>query len=484
MSIPNITRRNLLGALAAGSMMGNQSVQAAIRDLALPSHVTLDAIVIGGGLAGLSAARRLKNQGASVLVLEARNRIGGRISTEVLPNGQPIDLGAQFVCDAQRRISELVDEVGLTRVQPHVTGDHLFISSNKTTPVRFSEDAMPLPLFGKLDMLIANWRFERVLHDFRNDISRLDAISASTFLRRLTQNNVTESFISGLIEAEYCVSLDEISAYELLEQVSSMGGLSGLSNSDQWFLSEGTKPLAEHLRTGLGGSSLLNSPAQSIEIKGDRATVETTRGRYSAKHIIVAVPPQLYDKLGLLNVIPPKRSRVLAAYRLGKVIKTLLVFDTPWWRAKGLSGRIQQTGSFFNSAVDCSPPGGRVGILAIFSTSRSARNLGMNHPESVRIRLSMEWLRQVTNTTIPSAIAARSVDWSADPWSLGGYASVRPLGGWLAVPQLFAPVGKIHFAGTETATEWRSYMEGALESGERAAQSILSSGLMSTANQI
>lgn len=473
MSIPNINRRNLLGALAAGSMVGTNSVQAAIRDLTLSSHATLDTIVIGGGLAGLSAARRLKNQGASVLVIEARNRIGGRISTQVLPSGQRIDLGAQFVSDDQRRISALVDEAGLTRVKPHVSGDHLFISSNKATPVRVSADDMPLPLFGKLDMLLANWRFERQRRDFRKDISRLDTISASTFLRELTHTRVTESFVFGLIEGEYCVSLDEISAYELLEQVTSMGGLSGLNNSDQWFLSEGAESLAHHLRTCIGSTLVLNSLAQSLDVKPDKITVETPSGKYSARHIIVAVPPQLYDRIGLLKVIPPKRSRVISAYRSGKVIKTLLIFESPWWRARGLSGRIHHTGSLFNSAVDCSPPDGRIGVLAIFSTSHSAHNLEINRSESVRIRLAMEWLRQVSNTTIPPAVAARSVDWSAEPWSLGGYAGVRSLGGWLAAPQLFAPHGRIHFAGTETATEWRSYMEGALESAERAAQSVL-----------
>ena len=313
MSIPNINRRNLLGALAAGSMVGTNSVQAAIRDLTLSSHATLDTIVIGGGLAGLSAARRLKNQGASVLVIEARNRIGGRISTQVLPSGQRIDLGAQFVSDDQRRISALVDEAGLTRVKPHVSGDHLFISSNKATQVRVSADDMPLPLFGKLDMLLANWRFERQRRDFRTDISRLDTISASTFLRELTHTRVTESFVFGLIEGEYCVSLDEISAYELLEQVTSMGGLSGLNNSDQWFLSEGAESLAHHLRTCIGSTLVLNSPAQSLDVKPDKITVETPSGKYSARHIIVAVPPQLYDRIGLLKVIPPKRSRVISA---------------------------------------------------------------------------------------------------------------------------------------------------------------------------
>ena len=124
--------------------------------------------------------------------------------------------------------------------------------------------------------------------------------------------------------------LDHISAYELLEQVTSMGGLSGLSNSDQWFLSEGTEPLVQHLRTKVGNGWVLNSPAQNIEIKPDSVTVDTPRGKYKARQIIVAVPPQLYDRIGLLNSVPPKHSRVLAAYRSGRVIKTLLVFDRPW----------------------------------------------------------------------------------------------------------------------------------------------------------
>lgn len=476
MNTPNWTRRKALGALAAGAMMATDGVQAALRGLAFSSNATLDAIVIGGGLAGLSAARQLKNQGASVVVLEARNRMGGRISSQVLPNGQVIDLGAQFVSDAQRRISELVDEVGLTRVQPHKTGEHLFISSSKATPIRVAPDAIPLPIFGKLDMLLANWRFERALHNFRNDISRLDAISASAFLGKLTNTGVTESYLSALIEGEYCVPLDHISAYELLEQVTSMGGLSGLSNSDQWFLSEGTEPLVQHLRTRVGNGLILNSPAQNLEIKPDSVTVDTPRGKYKARQIIVAVPPQLYDRIGLLNSVPPKHSRVLAAYRSGRVIKTLLIFDRPWWRDRGLSGRIQHIGSLFNSAVDCSPPQGRVGNLVVFSTARNARQLEKNRSESVRIRLAMEWLREVFGTTVPTVIAARSVDWSADPWSLGGYASVRSLGGWLDAPSLFATHGRIHFAGTETATEWRSYMEGALQSAERAAQTVLLNG--------
>jgi monoamine oxidase len=472
MNTPNQARRKVLGALAAGAMMATDGVQAAVGSLAFSSNTTLDAIVIGGGLAGLSAARQLKKKGASVVVLEARNRIGGRISSQVLPNGQVIDLGAQFISDAQRRISELVDEVGLTRVQPNKTGDQLFISSSKATPVRVAMDAMPLPLYGKLDILLANWRFENALRNFRNDISRLDTISASAFLRKLTFTKATESFLSAWIEGEYCVSLDEISAYELFDQITSMGGLS--SNPDQWFLSEGTEPLVQHLGSTMGHGLVLNSPAQNLEIKPESVTVHTPRGKYKARQIIVAAPPQLYDRIGLLNLVPPTHSRVFAAYRSGKVIKTILVFDRPWWRDRGLSGSVQHIGSLFNWAVDCSAPQGQVGNLVVFSTAHSARQLEMNRSESARVQLAMEWLREVYGSAVPPVIAARSVDWSADPWSLGGYASVRSLGAWLAAPSLFATHGRIHFAGTETATEWRSYMEGALQSGERAAQTILS----------
>jgi monoamine oxidase len=109
----------------------------------------------------------------------------------------------------------------------------------------------------------------------------------------------------------------------------------------------------------------------------------------------------------------------------------------------------------------------------LFSTAASAHRLGCITEEHERIAKAVDWLETLSGGAVPKLLAARSVHWNAEPQSLGGYASRRGIGGWSAVANLFAPVQRVHFAGSETATEWRSFMEGALQSAERAVKEIL-----------
>ena len=177
--------------------------------------------------------------------------------------------------------------------------------------------------------------------------------------------------------------------------------------------------------------------------------------------------------MGILPHLPENRQRVIAKYQPGSVIKTVLIFEKPWWREERLSGSLLSPGAICNAGLDATQPDGRTGTLVLFSTSASGRRLGQTTHEPDRIEKVLEWLRSVAGPSVPIPIAARSIDWNAEPWSLGGYASRRGLGGWTEAPDIFAPVRNIHFAGTETATEWRSFMEGALQSAERAVDAIL-----------
>lgn len=439
----------------------------------VPHGRLYDAIVVGGGLAGLSSARRLRAAGASVVVLEGRSRIGGRVHSQRLDTGHTIDLGAQFIGDAQRRISDLVDEVGLTRVPPHTAGDNVFLMSPDAETVFKRGDGLPLSLFGQLDALVAMWGLDRGLRSFRNDIERLDTLAASRFLQEQTFTRTTADFLTAYTEGEMCVSLDDISAYELLDQIASNGGVNGESNSAQWYLAEGTEPLADHLAAGLGDSLVLNSIVTKIDQHSEWVTANATTGVYRGRHLIVAVPPQLYGRIGLLPLLPQDRLRVIANYEHAHVIKTILVFDKPWWRDLGASGRAQSVGGTFTQAVDSSPADGSVGILVLFATAASALRLRGAAEEGDRIARAVDWLKTLSGRGIPEPLTARSIDWNADPFSLGGYASRRGIGGWHSMPNLFAPVRRIHFAGTETAAEWRSFMEGALQSAERATNEVL-----------
>ena len=472
MGFEGIMRCRAMDAAAGRAAAGAGHVGAAAFGAVSAPRACSDVIVVGGGLAGLATAHQLQRQGAAVVLLEARSRVGGRVHTQVLETGQAIDLGAQFIGDAQRRISSLVDEVGLTRVPPHEQADHLYFRPDNGQPVRVAGDALPLPLLSQIDAFFATRRFDRSLLDHRDQVARLDNLPASALVRAFTCTQAAEAFLSGFAEGEMCVPLDEISAFELLSQAASIGGRDAEARSMQWFLAEGAEPLAHHLRARLGRSVVLDAPVQRVEVQADRVRVETPGGTRTAAQLVVAVPPQLYERLGLLPWLPEAHARVLRGYKHGHVVKTLLAFDRPWWRALGLSGRIQDAGGLFNAVVDASPADGRLGLLVLFSTAGSGRRLRATATETGRIERALEWLRTSGAATIPPLRAARSVDWTADPWSMGGYASHRAPGGWQEAPALFASRGRIHFAGTETATAWRSFMEGALESAERAAGAV------------
>ncbi|MDX2234560.1 MAG: FAD-dependent oxidoreductase [Hyphomonadaceae bacterium] len=444
--------------------------------LASPSsHDPLvDAIVIGAGLAGLATGRRLKQNGASVRVLEARDRVGGRVQSQRLASGHVIDLGAQFIGDAQRRISALVDEIGLTRIARNVVGDTVHVPTPSSRPVLKRGGDLPLSFVGWLDAMHAVWDLDQRAKSFRADILRLDAMSASELIRDLTVTYAPARFLAGFIEGELCTPLDTVSAYELFDQSASIGGLDGERSSADWYLAEGMAPVADHLAAALGEDLVLNAAVTDVEQHAGWIRVSAGSGVYRSRHLVIAVPPQLYGKSGLLRILPAERRDVVASYRHGEVIKTILVFERAWWRDQSLSGDLLSPGSAFSAALDGSPADGGVGIFVLFATATSARCLSSMQEESERISAAHAWLSSLAGSPVPAPIAARSIDWTLDPWALGGYASRRPIGGWLAAPDLFGSVGRVHFAGSETATEWRSFMEGALQSAERAADLVLS----------
>ncbi len=432
-----------------------------------------DAIVIGAGLAGLSAARRLKDAGASVTLFEARDRVGGRVLTEAPEPGLAIDLGAQFLGPAQHAIAPLVEEVGLTQIEAHREGDCLVIPAPGAKPRRAASVLAALSLPARLDLALAALRLDHTCRRAaKRAPGRRDTAPASALVRRLTWLGESRRALDALLEGELCVPLDEISARELLDQAASIGGLGGEASSARWFLAEGCQPLARHLADRLGASLVMRAPVSRIEARGEGVTVQTPGRIARGRRLIIAVPPQLYGRLGLLPLLPASRRAAFAGWRTGAVVKTVLAFEQPWWRDHGLSGEIVSPGAQFNAALDASHPRGPA-RLVLFSTGTSGRLLGQAGDEHARIAAACAFLAEATGVQIPAPLHARSVDWSADPFSLGGYASRRSLGASSSLADLFAPHGPIHFAGTETAGAWRSFMDGAIASGYAAADAVM-----------
>lgn len=431
-----------------------------------------DVIIIGAGVAGLASASALRERGYSVLALEARARLGGRIQSTKTTGGLTVDLGAQLIGDSHQRLSKLIDTLGLTRV-PLLSDGWGAHHDAETNGVVFKKgDSPPLSPWGYVDAFQAMWRLDSKLKTFRESIETLDRIKASDFIEDLGFTNETVRMFSRHAEAELCTSLDQVSAYELLDQLASVGGMDGEKNSAQWCLAEGMGAVVEGLAEPIHNDLVLASPVSAVSQSTQGFQVTCGNVSYRAKRLLVTVPPQLYGRVGLSSLLPESRQKVLDGFLSGSVVKTILVFSEPWWRSLGSSGRALSHAGLFGAMIDASPEDGSHGILVAFSTSSTAKRLSQFSDASSRTEAALRWISDIAGMSVPRPTDAFSVDWSSDPWSLGGYSSRRGIGGWSMASDLFKPHAGVHFAGTETADEWRAFVEGALQSAERATSEI------------
>jgi monoamine oxidase len=197
-------------------------------------------------------------------------------------------------------------------------------------------------------------------------------------------------------------------------------------------------------------------------------SVGTDRARHRADAVVVAVPPALADAIGFGPDRPARRAT--AATGRGCAIKVHLVWPAPLWRDHGLSGWSMSADGPLQSTVDDSPPGG-AGVLTGFVTGRQARAFARLDDAS-RAAAVREQVRRLF-PGLPAPGGLHVTDWLSEPYSRGCYAALFGPGDWLTLgPHLTGPHGRVHWAGTETSTEFFGLMEGAIRSGHRAAQEV------------
>jgi len=432
-----------------------------------------DVIVVGAGAAGLETARRLLARGLRVIVLEARDRLGGRVLSTTLATGTRIDLGAQYISTRQRRVMQLAGEAGVVSRASALPGQALHLTAGGVR--RLESGKAPVSAWAGLDVTCALWRLDRATRRLdRRGIVDLDRMDGSALIRSLVCLGESRRTLEHRVEADLCQPLSRVSAYELLHQLRTMGGLEGLALADERLIVSGASRLIEHLAAGMEPCLHLRSRVVAITQDQEAVSVETTNGQQRARRVVLAVPPVILRGIRFRPELPQDRAQALEGFTPGRVIKTVVEFPEPWWRELGLSGEVSDPGGRFCAVVDGSTASSNRGVLVAFTTARAAEEDASTSPQK-RVSELVHWLAKISGVTVPEPLDARSMDWFAEPFSLGGYACRRGLGAWSRSDDLFAPFGLIHFAGTETAAEWRSYLEGALQSAERAADEILAS---------
>jgi monoamine oxidase len=443
-----------------------------------------DVCVIGAGYAGLTAARRLSQGGREVVVLEARDRVGGRVWTKQTAGGVPIDMGGTFVGPMQDRLHALTKEMGVALHRTYVTGDTILATGGKVQRYRGDVPRINPVALASAGLVIARLdaMAKKVPVDAPWDAPKATAWDAQTVHGWLSSTRAPTRTARDLLEttvrALFCCDTSEVSLLDLLFLIRSAGGLKPLMTVEGGYQHEqvvgGAQSIALAMASELGDSLVLNAPVHTVthrehdvEIRGDDVTV-------AARELIIAIPPSL---AGHLRFDPPLRGdRALLLHQMpaGTEIKTVVVYDEPFWRADGVSGASVAMDSPIEVTLDTSPPSLEVGVLAGYCAGPKARQLALL-PESERRQIAIDMFASRFGPKARTPIEYLDMNWADEEWTRGCSMAHFPPGVLTQYGRLLRePIGRIHWAGTETATTSHGTIDGAVRSGERAAEEILS----------
>ncbi|MGX7694575.1 flavin monoamine oxidase family protein [Gordonia polyisoprenivorans] len=421
----------------------------------------VDAVVVGAGLSGLIAARALRRSGAAVLVLEAGDRCGGRAYSVTSSLGSRLDLGGQWVGHDHHRLMALADELGATRFTMHTPTMPSFADGSRR--VRVTSPSMLAAVFG-LAAVSAGRRVRRRQTWATTSVqSWLDRVPGGA--RRLLEVVAAISWTADpqRFSVRTMMSLIDVQG-GLVTMLSTKGG------AQDGLVVEGIGYLVDRLVDDLGSAVRTNCVVTGIERSDDRVVVRTASGDIGAREVIVAVPPPVAARITHHPPLPAGRISMEHGTFMGSVYKAIAVYPTPFWRESGDAEMIliDRPGV---AVFDTSPPGGP-GHLCLLVGGAEAHDLDDLDPEGRR-RLLLGRIAGHLGDAI-----REPVDWHEKAWHLDDHVG----GGYIAVPQLGAghdelpmsaqAIGRVHWAGAETASEHPGYLDGAIGAGERAAEEV------------
>jgi monoamine oxidase len=442
-----------------------------------------DYVVVGAGLAGLEAALALSSAGADVVVFEARDRVGGRVVSAPRPSAETpplvLDVGAQWVGPGQTRILSLIRELGLHLVAANTPGRALWdlgcdlkqggASLPPLPPLALAEvlkSAALLTLISKRVPPAAPWKAAKA--------RQWDRVSADDWINRQLRTSAGRELARAAIRGNLALEPRETSLLGVLFDLRSIGPARRFGTAEAYRVREGTHEIARRLAERLGGRIRHGEPVRAVAQNAEGVTVQTDTTVVQCRRVVLCLPPPLAREISYTPALPDARARLLAGLEMGACVKFHAIYERPFWRARGLSGQAMASTGAIGLTYDNSPDDGtNRGVLVGFAVGDAARDLGQLQPAD-RERQILSSLDRLfgPESTEPEAIAVK--DWGAEEWTGGGYAAHFPVGGWTSYGAAFRePCGRIHWAGTETASEWHGYMEGAIRSGDRAAREML-----------
>jgi monoamine oxidase len=437
-----------------------------------------DVVVVGAGFAGLAAARELVKRGRDVVVLEGRDRVGGRSSTATIA-GVPVDLGGTFVGPTQDAVVALAAELGCETVSTHNRGKNLIRWRGK---VRAYRSTIPkLSILELLDVSRIQWRFERVTRRVPVDepwtspiAEILDSKTLDQWLRYVHASAGTRDLMTIMARVTWGCEPDAVSMLHAVRYVKAAGGLGRMldveGGAQQDRFPGGTQQIALRMAEELAPRVVLDAVVRSIERHSDGTlTVTSDRGTVTANAVIVAIPPEHRAGIAFLPDLPPEYSKLAQHWPQGNLSKAYVAYETPFWRAGGCSGEaLSDEGPVFIT-FDVSPGDDGPGILLGFTDARTFDPLS---PADRRDR-ALAGFAALFGDAALEPIDYLDHCWGAEEFAPGGPTAAVPPGSWTTYgPWLRKPIDGIYWAGTETADKWTGFLDGAIRSGQRAADEV------------
>ena len=437
-------------------------------------------VVVGAGLAGLACADELRKAGREVVVLEARDRVGGRVWTREVA-GVPIELGGTFIGPTQDRMYELVADLGLETFPTYDEGDTIALLDEKR--YRFSGrlprlNPVTLADFGR-GFLKLERMAKRIPPGRPWDAPRageLDGQSLGSWLRRNVRTKRARKTLQLFLDAVMTTEPDTLSLLFTLMYIRSGTSFENLvstsGGAQQDRIVGGSHLVAERLAERLGDAVVTGAPVRRISQTAEAVSVEAGEVEVRAGSAVVAVPPMLAGRIAYDPPLPGMRDQLTQRMPHGSTIKAFGIYDEPFWRKEGLSGQTGSPDLPVGFTFDVSPPEGSPGVLVGFLEGDHARRAGRMDAEQRR-KMILDSFAEYLGPRAGDPRAYVECDWTEEEWTRGCYGGHMPPGVLTRYgPALREPVGRIHWAGTESATRWTGYMDGAIASGKAAALGV------------
>jgi monoamine oxidase len=488
-----ISRRRLIGASAAaglGAMLKRVPGAGAAGD----AQRQADVVVVGAGFAGLTAALRLHEAGRSVIVLEARDRVGGRALNRRIKGGEISERGATFVGPTQNHILALARELGVHKFPTFDDGDNVYVDFQGKRSTYSDQSPLGsappdpailpdlIPVILTLDDMStkvpvdAPWRAANA--------AEWDKQTLASWIRDNSSNSPAfRSLVAIATRAIFGAEPRELSLLFALFYIAASGdeqhpgtferNFNTPNGAQMWRFHGGTQLIAWRLARRLGNRIVMNSPVERIVQRNGQVTVHARQLEVLADRVIVAIPPTLAGRIEYRPSLPAARDQLTQRLPQGTLIKATAVYDEPFWRDQGLNGQaVSHTGPA-NTTFDDSPPDGSAGIVFGFIGADEARKF-MRMSSAERRAAVLARFTRYFGSKASRPREYFETNWSQAIWTRGCPVAIAGPGTLLAYGSAIRrPVGRIHWAGTETSTFWNGYMDGAVRSGKRAANEVL-----------